>query len=139
MAGILGYMLFMVIRAATAGGKDRTALSQDSQVIPVTATFAGMRGLPYPVAIATNNASPLFAVSPRGIEYRVIRKRARSFADIERIDVRKSWRTVNVEFLFRGELLTLTVNAGTDAVARTILRSIPESVPLTAQAAILRA
>lgn len=140
MIGILGYMLFTVTRAATAGGKDRAAvLSQHSQVIPVTATFAGVRGLPSQIAIASNNARPLFAVGPEGIEYRVIRKSKRSFADIERIDVRKSWRTVNIEFLFRGEMLILIVNAGTDPVARTILQSIPDSVPMTPQAAIVRA
>lgn len=139
MAGILGYMLFAVIRAATAGGKDRAAaLARGSQVIPVTATFAGLRGFARPIAFATNNANPLFAVRHNGIEYRVMRKHERSFAQVERIDVHKSWRTVNIEFLFSGERLTLTVNAGTDAVARTILGLIPDSVPMSSQAARLR-
>lgn len=140
MLGIAGFMLFTGIKAATSGRRDRASarLSKGAIVFPLAATFAGVRRLPSLVAIASNNARPLFAMSAKGIEYRVIRRRNRSFADIEHVDVRTSWKTVNIEFLFRGEMLTFAVNAGNDATARTILQSMPESISMGQQAAVLR-
>lgn len=140
VAGVLGYLLFSVIRAATAGGSDRAsaAAQPDTRMFPVVATFVGLSGSPRLIAIATNNAQPLFAIGPAGIAYRVIRRYQRSFAAIERVELHMHWRTVNVEFRFRGALLTLAVNAGTEALAREILRAIPADVPMGAAALALR-
>jgi hypothetical protein len=139
MMALMFYMLFMVTRAATArdGGNFGGVTLDGGKVISVKATFAGVRGMPGLFAVATNNASPLFAIGPAGIEYRVIRKHKRAFADIEQVDIRTAWRTVNIEVLFRGEILTLAVNVGTEAAARSTLALFPATTPMTLRARLL--
>ena len=131
MMGALSYMLFLVIRAATA--RNDTTVGADTEVIPAKATFAGIRGIPW-LAIATNNASPWFVMAPSGIEYRVIRKHKRAYADITQVDVRTAPGTVNIEIQFRDELLTLAVNVGTNKTAKTALAHFPSSTIFTPRA-----
>lgn len=132
----MGYMLFLVTRAATA----RAVLSvSDGQVIPVKATFAGVRIGPSGIAVASNNASPLFIIRPEGIEYRVLRRQKRAWADIELIDVRTTWRTVNIEMQFRGALLTFAANVGDAQAAHRALALVPAGTPMTARASAIRA
>ena len=134
------YMLFLVIRAGTA----RTPPSvggvtpDGGKVIPVKATFAGLRGLSQWVAVASNNASPYLIVGQSGIEYRVIKQHKRPFVDIEQVDVRTAWRTVNIEILFRGAALTFAANVGTEDAARAALALFPASTPMTSRARAIR-
>jgi hypothetical protein len=139
MLALVLCMLFMVMRAATAcNGSDFGGRTADGgKVISVKATFAGVRGMPPVFAVATNSANPLFAIGPRGLEYRVLRTHKRSFADIEQIDVQTAWRTVNIEVLFRGDVLTLAVNVGTEATARATLALFPAATPMTIRARML--
>lgn len=102
--------------------------------IPLMASFAGVRGMPWWFAVATNNARPLLEILRSGLRYRVIRKRERSFAEIERVDVRTFWKTVNLDIAFRGDLLTLAANVGTLERAREALALFPPGVPMTPRA-----
>jgi hypothetical protein len=131
----MGYMLFLVARAATAR---RIVSVPDGEVIPLKATFAGMRGLPSNVALATNNASPLLIIRSTGIEYRVMRLTKRSFEDIDMVDVRTAWRTVNIEMQFRDQLLTFAGNVGTEEVAQRALSLFPAKTPMTTKAYAMR-
>ena len=90
MMALMFYMLLMVIRAATArDGGDLGGVTPDGgKVISVKATFAGVRGMPGLFAVATSNAKPLFAIGPAGLEYPIIRKHRRAFAEIKQVDVR---------------------------------------------------
>jgi hypothetical protein len=67
--------------------------------IPVLATFSGVRGLPWWYAVATNNAKPSLVVTPRGLDFRVVRRHQRSWDEIERIDVRQASETVNLDVI----------------------------------------
>jgi hypothetical protein len=90
MMALMFYMLFMVIRAATArDGSNLGGVTPDGgKVISVKATFAGVRGMPGLFAVASSNANPLFAIRSAGLEYPIIRKHRRAFAEIEQVDVR---------------------------------------------------
>ncbi len=139
MTAGLFVMLFLVIRAAVARNPVTVdGLTPDGgHLIPCKATFVGLRSLPTLVAIASNSASPLLIVHPREIEYRVLRKRRRPIADIEQVDVRTAWRTVNIVVHFKDEQLTFTANVGTLPAARSALALLPASTPMTAAAAVL--
>ena len=64
----------------------------------------------------------------------MIKLRERPFSDIERIDVRTAWATVNVEMRFHGEALTLMANVGTQKLARATLELLPATIALTPRA-----
>ena len=107
--------------------------------IPVLVTFTGVRGLPWWYGIAMNNAAPLLVIEPDGIRFRVIRRQRRSFDEIECVDVRQAWRTVNLGFTFRGSIFTFAANVGTVALAEHIIASLASDVPLSSRAQALRA
>ena len=107
--------------------------------IPVLVTFTGVRGLPWWYGIAMNNAAPLLVIEPDGIRFRVIRRQRRSFAEIECVDVRQGWRTVNLDFTFHGSIFTFAANVGTVALAAHVIASLPSGVPLSSRAQALRA
>jgi hypothetical protein len=140
MMGGMFTMLFMVIKAATARNPyaENGVLPDGRRLIPAMATFTGIKGIRAPIAIATNSASPLLIIGEDGIEYRVIRKHRRPFTRIEMVDVRSGWKTVNLEVQFRGDVLTLAVNVGTELTARSALALFPSSVPMTAKALAIR-
>lgn len=136
LIGAVGYALYRSARAryarAARGVIDLAA--EGGKAIPVIAAFTGIRGLPWWFAVASNNAAPTLIILPSGLRYRVIKTHERPFSDIELIDVRTAWATVNVEMRFRGEALTLMANVGTKKLARTTLELLPETIPLTARA-----
>ena len=140
MIGGMATMLVMVIRTATTRRPyaENGVLPDGRRLIPAMATFCGIKGLAAPIAIATNSASPLFIIGEDGIEYRVIRRHRRAFTQIEMVDVRTAWKTVNIEVHFRGEALTLAVNVGTELTAGSALALFPASVPMTAKVLALR-
>jgi hypothetical protein len=106
--------------------------------IPVLATFTGVRGLPWWYGIAVNNAWPSLAIGDRGICFRVVRQRHRSFADIACVDVRQAPGTVNLDVAFHGSLLTFAANVGAVPIATRALSLFPASVPLTDRAVAVR-
>jgi hypothetical protein len=121
-------------RSAAIRGGSFSPGPDGATAIPLMASFAGVRGLPWWFAVATNNARPLLEILPSGLRYRVIRKRERSFSEIERVDVRTFWQTVNIDIAFRGALLTMVGNVGTLEQARAAVALFPPGVPLTARA-----
>ncbi|WP_129586148.1 hypothetical protein [Sphingomonas montana] len=102
--------------------------------IPVLATFAGIRGLPWWYAIASNNAKPLLVIEPDGIRFRVVRQGNRRYAEIECVDVRQGRGTVNLDFTFHGSVLSFAANLGAVPLAAHVLALLPGSVPLSARA-----
>ncbi len=98
--------------------------------IEVAATFAGVRFMPWWYAAASNSMRPLLAVTPSGIRYRVIRTRERAFTEIEAIDLRTAWQTVNIVFRFHGRWLTLMANVQTAARARAALQALAPAAAL---------
>jgi hypothetical protein len=132
-------MLFLVLRAAFARAPvTKDGLTDDGgRLIRVKATFTGLRAMPSLFAIASNSANPLLIIHPSEIEYRVLRKRRRPIADIEQVDVRTAWRTVNIVIHFKGEQVNFAANVGTLLAARSTLALFPASTPMTAAAAML--
>lgn len=116
------------IHSAEEGG------AEGGKTIPVMAAFAGVKGLPWWLAVASNNANPSLVILSSGIRYRMIRKQERRFDEIERIEIRTAWKTVNIELHFRGELLTFAVNVGTLAAAQAALALFPATVAMSDRA-----
>ena len=108
--------------------------AEGGKTIPVMAAFAGVKGMPWWFAIASNNANPSLVIFSSGIRYRMIKKRERRFEEIERIEVRTAWKTVNIEMHFRGEMLTFAVNVGTLPAAQAALVLFPATVPMSDRA-----
>jgi len=131
--GLMAFMLFKVIRAATARGVPSVGgvTADGGRVVPLKASFTGLRGLPRLVAIASNNASPLLMIYPDRIDYRVIQRRQRPMGEIEMVDVQTAWRTVNIVLHFRNSPLTFSGNVGTEDAAKAALNLLPRSVPIT--------
>ncbi len=106
--------------------------------IPVLATFAGLRGLPWWYAVAINNAKPLLVVERAGLRVRVIRTQLHRYDRIACVDVRIATGTVNLEVAFQGDLLTFAANLGTVPLAAHVLTLLPASVPLSTRAAAMK-
>ncbi|WP_157222651.1 hypothetical protein [Novosphingobium sp. AP12] len=136
---VVGGSIYIICRFAkrrSAGGTQEPIRTdaEGGKVIPVLAAFAGVRGLPWWFALASNNANPSLVIFASGIRYRMIRRHERRFDDIARIEVRTVWKTVNIEMQFRGELLTFAVNVGTTAAAGAALALFPPAVDMSERA-----
>jgi hypothetical protein len=140
---IIGLTIYIVYRLVKGRSKraakgpihfDTQGGADGGTTIPILAAFAGIKGLPWWFAIASNNATPSLVVFSSGIRYRMIRKHERHFDEIERIEVRTAWKTVNIEMHFRGELLTFAVNVGTLAAAQAALTLFPATIALSDRA-----
>jgi hypothetical protein len=108
------------------------------RVIPVVATFVGIRGLPW-IALATNSLGPRLTITPTGMTFRVLRTQARAFSDIEQVDVRTFGSTVALSFVFKGTPFTFDANVGSVVLAVSTLTLIPKSVARSDRAAALAA
>ncbi|MDZ4355452.1 MAG: hypothetical protein U1B84_03390 [Variovorax sp.] len=102
-------------------------------VVPVVATFTGLRGMPW-VALATNSLNPVFRIESEQLVYRVLRQRQRPFAEIRQVDVREAYGTFNLIFEFHDTRRTFVANVGTAARGAQALSLLPESVPLSGRA-----
>lgn len=136
---IISLTLFVVYRVLRGhpAYKERGPIHSDAEkgtAVPVLAAFAGVKGMPWWFAVASNNANPSLIIFSSGIRYRMIRKNERRFDEIERVELRTAWKTVNIEMHFRGERLTFAVNVGTTAAARAALALFPATVVLSDQA-----
>ena len=136
MARLSRWMLRSKYEHATVGNivVDATGAA----TIPVLATFAGVRGMPWWYGVATNNAKPLLIIDRDGMRVRVIRTRWRRFDEIACVDVRQAVGTVNLEVAFHDSLLTFSANLGAVPLAAHVLRLLPSSVPLSARAVAIR-
>jgi hypothetical protein len=130
------FVVYRVLRGRPAY-KERGPIHPDAEegtMVPVLAAFAGVKGMPWWFAVASNNANPSLVIFSSGIRYRMIRKNERRFDEIERVELRAAWKTVNIEMHFRGERLTFAVNVGTTAAARAVLALFPDTVVMSDQA-----
>jgi hypothetical protein len=109
-----------------------------SATIPVLATFAGAKGVPWWYGLAVNNAKPLLVIELDGVRFRVLRTQRRSFGEIAEVDVRHATGTVNLALAFRGELLTFSANLGNVPLTAHVLRLLPATLPLSARAEAIR-
>ncbi|RYE74018.1 MAG: hypothetical protein EOO80_18090 [Oxalobacteraceae bacterium] len=103
------------------------------KVVPLIATFSGLRGLPW-IGFASNNLNPRLVVTRDGITYRVMGLRTCSWADIAQVDVRTLGATVNLGFVFRGSPVTFDANVGSTILAAQTLALLPDHVALTDRA-----
>jgi len=103
------------------------------KVIPLLASFSGLRGLPW-IGLASNNLNPRLVITPDGISYRVLGLQACRWADIAQVDVRTLGATVNIGFGFRGSPITFDANVGSIILAARTLALLPTDVVLTSRA-----
>lgn len=137
--GLTLFIFYRVLRGRSAFGK-RGPIQSDAEegmAVPVLAAFAGVKGMPWWFAVASNNATPSLVIFSSGIRYRMIRQNERLFDEIEKVELRTAWKTVNIEMHFRGERLTFAVNVGTTAAARAALSLFPATVTLSDQAGLV--
>ena len=134
---------WLVMRALRSGRPSTTPrpITDDGaggKVIPVIATFSGLRGLSW-IGFASNSLNPRLIITPAGITYRVMARRTRRWSEVEAIDVRSFGATVNLGFVFRGTPVTLDANVGSMVLAAQILALLPDHVALTDRARSLPA
>lgn len=136
LIGLTVYVVYRLVkRRSSRAAKGPIHFDADGgTVIPVAAAFAGVKGLPWWFAVATNNANPSLVILSSGIRYRMIRKHERRFDEIERLELRTAWKTVNIEMHFRDERLTFAVNVGTLSAAQAALALFPATVVMSDQA-----
>jgi len=109
-----------------------------SSPIKVAAAFTGLRFLPWWWGISSNNANPMLEIGGDGIRYKVIARNERRFDEIEQVDVKTAWRTVNLCFRFKGAVTTFSANVRELDEAARALKLLPEHVPLGERARELR-
>lgn len=114
--------------------------SEDGTWTPITvaAAFTGLRFLPWWLGVASNNANPSLEIGAHGIRYKVIARAERTFDQIEQVDFRTAWRTVNLCFRFRGGLTTFSANVRKLDEAVRALSLLPDRVPLSDRARQVR-
>jgi hypothetical protein len=76
--------------------------SKDFQV-PVLATFTGQRGLSSRLSKSHNNLNPSLILYEDRLECRVIMKKAILLAEIEKVDIRDTFATRNLEVYIKGK------------------------------------
>jgi hypothetical protein len=94
-----------------------------NRIVPVLATFTGLRGLAW-FGTAINNLNPKLVIEPDGITFKVLRLQRRRYDQIEQVDLRIFGATVNLCFTFRGEATTFDANLGNVALAADVLKLI---------------
>lgn len=102
--------------------------AEDQYPVPVVATFLGLKFLPWWLGFAYNNAGPVLSISKGAIRYRVLRLRVRPLSDVEKVDLRTAWRTVNLCFAFQGSATTFTANVRDLPSAAVALRRLPVEI-----------
>lgn len=129
---------WLVMRALRSGRPSTTPrpITDDGaggKVIPLVATFSGLRGLPW-IGFASNSLNPRLVITPDGITYRVMAQRTRRWSEVEAIDVRSFGATVNLGFVFCRTPVTLDANVGSTILAAQVLALVPDQVALTDRA-----
>ncbi len=103
------------------------------KIVPLIATFSGLRGLPW-IGFASNNLNPGLVIRSEGITYRIAVQRFRGWDDIIHVDARSVGATVNLSFVLRNSLLTFDANVGSTMLAAQTLALLPDHIALTDRA-----
>lgn len=102
--------------------------------VPLVAAFSVWKKLPW-FAVSRNNAAPMLVLHENDVEYRVIRKKHRSYGDISRVDLRTGVGTVNVILHCHDGWLAFAGNTGNKELATNTLRILDEKgCPLSPKA-----
>ena len=105
--------------------------------VPLLASFAGLARVPI-LSLGKNNLSARLRLYPDELEFKVLRTRRRPYTEIQRIETQSFWATRNVEFVWRGSLITFTANLHSDAWRLALLRFLERrGVPLSPAARAL--
>lgn len=131
----LPWLVWRLLRSGRPSTTPRPIVDDGAggKVVPLLATFSGLRGLPW-IGFASNNLNPRLVVTRDGITYRVLRLRTCSWANIARVDVRSLGATVNLGFVFHGSPVTFDANVGSTILATQTLALLPDHVALTDRA-----
>ncbi len=106
------------------------------KIVPLIATFSGLRGLPW-IGFASNNLNPRLVIQSDGITYRIAMLRFRGWGDIIQVDVQSVGATVNLSFAFRDSLFTFDADVGSTMLAAQTLALLPDHIALTDRAKLL--
>jgi hypothetical protein len=104
--------------------------------IPLRASFGGLKKwLPRALGFSHNNASPVLRLHADHVVCKVVRTVRRPYAEIERVDVLRSFGTHNLIIDWRGSLLNFAANLRQPEDLRQVLRFLDaRHVPLSAAA-----
>ncbi len=113
------------------------ALQADAEgVIVVPILSANISGGGLFGGMSNNSLSPKLALTPEGLNFKVLRQDHWTFAQLTRVDAGKSLLGATLDFKIAGASLTVTVRDL--ATARRVLAALPATVPLSERAARLR-
>ncbi len=102
--------------------------------LPLRASFTGIKSAPL-LAMADNSIAPLLKLYDDHIEYRVILKGKKDYAQIERIEAVQGFGTQNVILIWRDSNFTFTGNLRQEEWLRELLRFFQRrQLPLSASA-----
>jgi hypothetical protein len=104
------------------------------KIVPLIATFSGLRGLPW-IGFASNNLNPRLVIQSDGITYRIAMLRFRGWGDIIQVDVQSVGATVNLSFAFRDSLFTFDADVGISLLPLEV--TLPDHIALTDRAKLL--
>ena len=121
------WIAFKIIRRMPRiGPKGTLVTSPDGRtVVPVYATFTGVRGVWRWLCVASNSLNPHLRITAEGIEYRVTFARTVRFEDIRSVEIMTGPLTVNLMFTFNTGPWTLAANVGDEALAQQVLDRLP--------------
>ncbi|MBD8736802.1 hypothetical protein [Sphingomonas sp. CFBP 13706] len=137
----LGGLPWLIWRWLRSGRPSITPLpiindGNGGKIVPLIATFSGLRGLPW-IGFASNNLNPRLVIQSDGITYRIAMLRFRGWGDIIQVDVQSVGATVNLSFAFRDSLFTFDANVGSTMLAAQTLALLPDHIALTDRAKLL--
>lgn len=128
------YLIWRWMRSRRPSTEPRLMVADGAnRSVPALATFTGIRGLAW-VGVATNNLNPKLVIEPDGITFKVLRLQTRRYGEIETVDLRIFGATVNLSFVFRGDVLTFDANVGNVALAVDVLELLSGRVKLSERA-----
>jgi hypothetical protein len=105
--------------------------------IPLRAAFLVLRPFPL-LAVAHNNAAPVLTLFPTHLEYRVLTRARRDYADLDLIDVRQVLRTQSVLIGARGRFLAFSGTVhGEDTLTALVGFFARRGLPLSERASAL--
>jgi hypothetical protein len=97
------------------------ALPDSGFTIPLRASFLVFKTFPL-LGVATNTASPRLDLFNDRVEFRVIRRQIRHYADLEYIDARQTLGTQNIILCWRGRSFAFAANLGAEEPLVELLR-----------------
>ena len=102
--------------------------------VPLRATFTGPKSAPL-VALSHNSMFPLLKLYNDSVEFRVFIQRRKSYTDIERVEIARSFLTDNVIFVWKDSVFTFTANVSGEKILQELARFLQRhGVPLAESA-----